>query len=726
MADKIPLVLDSGQVRQSAAGDVIVCPSIKDSALTSTRVVFSGASGLLSDSEALAFDGTTLTQYKRNIAYPSFATTEGQWDSVVQFGIYLSPTGDDSTGLGTAASPWKSLGKADSWLSNKSIAGNTLVYIWLMDGVHTLASQIIWRHPDAARICIKGLNSYTKTLSSIQSSSGGTGAYSFILNLDTVTNITTDDYIYIPGYGLTGGTNPAYLAGIWPITDVDVDNNRITISSTLQGTTVPSGAVAGTVHIKKAILDCTVGGFNNQSILFVGNFVIKGTKGGWGYWGIYADMQATVQESLGSSIFITGFTYGIFSYSQTYLYSAAICDCSYGIVHQVNVLNIQYSSIVGNSTGVYLGGSLYSADSATVVGNSTNYNYTYDVIKVGPLTATSITDSGLTSSRVVFAGANGLLTDNANLTFDGTKIRLASATGIIEVHRFEYTNAVNSGSSLTWYAGTIQTGGIVHYLDSSIRGNTYFQTYVNSTLVETLRLRGYQVGVCVNDPSAVLHLKAGTTAAGTAPLKFNSGTSLTAPEAGAVEFTTDDLYFTITTGAVRKGFILNNGSNLTSGKIPVATTNGRLIDGPTNNSTNWNNGIVPIGSVMSWLKSYTNTPALPTGWVECNGQTLSDADSVYNGQTIPDLNGGNRFLRGNSTSGGVGGESTHTLTVDEIPARHHTVTATTSAGGDLTHYEPSAPNTVAATTQDTSDTGGSGAHENKPPYYDVVWIMRVK
>jgi len=47
----------------------------------------------------------------------------------------------------------------------------------------------------------------------------------------------------------------------------------------------------------------------------------------------------------------------------------------------------------------------------------------------------------------------------------------------------------------------------------------------------------------------------------------------------------------------------------------------------------------PIGSVISWLKNYTNTPSLPTGWVECNGQTLSDVGSVYNGQIIPNLNG---------------------------------------------------------------------------------------
>ena len=91
-------------------------------------------------------------------------------------------------------------------------------------------------------------------------------------------------------------------------------------------------------------------------------------------------------------------------------------------------------------------------------------------------------------------------------------------------------------------------------------------------------LTGGNVGIGVTSPTAYLHLKAGTATANTAPLKFNSGTLNTTAEAGAVEFLTDDYYATITTGAARKAFILDDGTRLTSGKMPVATTNGRLID----------------------------------------------------------------------------------------------------------------------------------------------------
>lgn len=59
-------------------------------------------------------------------------------------------------------------------------------------------------------------------------------------------------------------------------------------------------------------------------------------------------------------------------------------------------------------------------------------------------------------------------------------------------------------------------------------------------------------------PTAKVHMAAGTTAASTAPLKFTSGALMTTAEAGAVEFLTDAFYGTITTGAARKRFLLDN------------------------------------------------------------------------------------------------------------------------------------------------------------------------
>lgn len=126
----------------------------------------------------------------------------------------------------------------------------------------------------------------------------------------------------------------------------------------------------------------------------------------------------------------------------------------------------------------------------------------------------------------------------------------------------------------------------------------------------------------------------------------------------------------------------------------------------------------PIGAIIPWLKSYTNTPAsLPLGWVECNGQTLSDADSPINGEVIPNLNasggGTKRFLRGATTSGGVGGS-------DTIDWRHQH-----SLGSSDTNASNTTPSTSCSTTVDDISQEGAVA-SSLPPYYEAVMIMRVK
>ena len=82
---------------------------------------------------------------------------------------------------------------------------------------------------------------------------------------------------------------------------------------------------------------------------------------------------------------------------------------------------------------------------------------------------------------------------------------------------------------------------------------------------------------------------------------------------------------------------------------------------------------------------------------------MSDGDSPFNGTVIPDLNGGNRFLRGNATSGGVGGSETHTHSIE-----YHT------------HADPGVGSHTAGAAAIT------GSNSTLPSYYEIVWIMRIK
>lgn len=72
-------------------------------------------------------------------------------------------------------------------------------------------------------------------------------------------------------------------------------------------------------------------------------------------------------------------------------------------------------------------------------------------------------------------------------------------------------------------------------------------------------------------------IRAGTATAGTAPLKFTSGTLLSTAEAGAVEFNTDSLYFTITTGTVRKKVALYDDSSGATGDLYYRDSSGNFV-----------------------------------------------------------------------------------------------------------------------------------------------------
>lgn len=101
-------------------------------------------------------------------------------------------------------------------------------------------------------------------------------------------------------------------------------------------------------------------------------------------------------------------------------------------------------------------------------------------------------------------------------------------------------------------------------------------------------------------PTAQVHIAAGTATASTAPLKIEAGTLLTLPEAGAVERTADDLYFTLATGAARKRLALIDAT-LTANYFPRATTNSRLTDGPLNtDGTHVALGVVGVNNPNSW------------------------------------------------------------------------------------------------------------------------------
>ncbi len=102
---------------------------------------------------------------------------------------------------------------------------------------------------------------------------------------------------------------------------------------------------------------------------------------------------------------------------------------------------------------------------------------------------------------------------------------------------------------------------------NGVGGQLRLQTNATNRLVFTDTLATF---------STPVQLQVGTATAGTAPLYFVSGTNLTSPVAGAMEYDGTQLYFSPST--TRQALIQDNGTRLTSGRVPFAGTNGYLQD----------------------------------------------------------------------------------------------------------------------------------------------------
>jgi len=145
-------------------------------------------------------------------------------------------------------------------------------------------------------------------------------------------------------------------------------------------------------------------------------------------------------------------------------------------------------------------------------------------------------------------------------------------------------------------------------------------------------------------------------------------------------------------------------------------------------------GTIPLKGIIMWSGSIVD---IPDGWALCDGNN-----------TTPDLRG--KFIVG---AGGVdyavnaqGGTTNVTLTTNQIPAHGHAyedgyyIEKDESgnlypAGGSRTKL-PSSVTGANGTDNDnnymyhrpmtTDPTGGTASHENRPPYYALCYIMRIK
>jgi Microcystin-dependent protein len=131
-------------------------------------------------------------------------------------------------------------------------------------------------------------------------------------------------------------------------------------------------------------------------------------------------------------------------------------------------------------------------------------------------------------------------------------------------------------------------------------------------------------------------------------------------------------------------------------------------------------GAIPVGTIMPWWGSRNE---VPEGWAICDG--------TVNG--VPDLRG--KFLYGCSNVTDVvssGGSATVTLSQSNVPTHKHSITLKEPPKKDKgwplntkSNQEDFWRSDTVEKSADSNKIGGSGAHNNLPPYMKLYFIQRI-
>jgi hypothetical protein len=126
------------------------------------------------------------------------------------------------------------------------------------------------------------------------------------------------------------------------------------------------------------------------------------------------------------------------------------------------------------------------------------------------------------------------------------------------------------------------------------------------------------------------------------------------------------------------------------------------------------------GDIKMWSGSASD---IETGWCLADGVLRNHPEG--GSFTPPNLR--DRFILGAGSSysvGATGGETTHTLTINEMPAHTHTGNYPDTQDS----YHPAGSQPYGARnfgTHETSSVGGGAAHNNMPPYYALCFLYKL-
>jgi len=209
-----------------------------------------------------------------------------------------------------------------------------------------------------------------------------------------------------------------------------------------------------------------------------------------------------------------------------------------------------FQGLIASATGKY--NLRMTGTAMNVINGNTQIGGTVD-----PTTVLTVTGT--------FTSAGGAINLNPSSNF-AVNISTGSTTSAVTIGNSANTLALLAPTTVT---GAFTSAGGAVLINSSSNFTVGIGTGTTSSAVT--------IGNTANTISLAgpITVFAGTTTL--SPLKFTSGVLNTSAVAGVVEFVTDTLSFTITTGTARKTIALTDIA-LTSGRVALSTTGGRLTD----------------------------------------------------------------------------------------------------------------------------------------------------
>ena len=393
-------------------------------------------------------------------------------------------------------------------------------------------------------------------------------------------------------------------------------------------------------------------------------------------------------------------------------------------------------------------------------------------VNAGSLTAGAASEVGITAvndNSSHFLAFLDSSSGNDNIKVD-TNLTYNPSTNLLSIGGISFSGTISGGTSVS-----------ATNLSGNLTGTIQTATQTNITSVGTLTGLTVDGNVILDSTSNYLHIKGALydkdghsgsadqvlVSTGT-QVDWKDTTSLTASNSQKITITESDTdtAFPITFSAApgQSGgntllsdnqFTYNASTNLVtagtfsgSGASLTSLNASNLQSGTVADARLSNSSLFATGMIMLW---YGSVGSIPSGWVLCDGNN-----------STPDLR--NRFIvgAGNSYNVGVtGGFDSVSLSESQIPSHTHSFSGSSShshgindpghthtmnfnqgniisSGGAFGLKDSGTANRINTNTTgisvnsqsvtisgNTGGTGGGQAHENRPPYYALMFIMKL-